>query len=104
MHVRRQQGRRRFFIEAGLDPNRVTFGHTSISLVGGLGQLGPIDDGSMCDPEATFPRLPGEVVTPLEAPVARGGADRTLQGGRDADSCQPLEGGLLVDGILCAAV
>ena len=61
MHVRLQQGRRRFFSEAGLDPNRFTFGHVSIILVGDLGQLEPIDDWSMCDTEATFTDCPARL-------------------------------------------
>ena len=61
MHFRLQQGRRRFFSEAGLDPNRFTFGHVSIILVGDLGQLEPIDDWSMCNTEATYRDCPARL-------------------------------------------
>jgi len=58
MHFRMQQGKRRCFSEAGLDPNNFTFGNTSIILVGDFGQLEPIDDWSLCDTEATFQSCP----------------------------------------------
>lgn len=54
MHFRVQQGKRRFFSELALDPNRCTFGDISILLVGDFGQLEPIDDWSMCDENARF--------------------------------------------------
>ena len=49
MHHRLQQGRRRYFSEAGLDPNDHLFGDVSMILVGDFGQLEPIDDWSFCD-------------------------------------------------------
>ena len=58
MHFRMQQGKRRCFSEAGLDPNKFTFGNTSIILVGDFGQLEPIGDWSLCDTEATFQSCP----------------------------------------------
>ena len=61
MHFRLQQGRRQFFNEAGFDPNRFTFGHVSIILVGDLGQLEPIDDRSMCNTEETYKDCPARL-------------------------------------------
>ena len=61
MHFRLQQGRRRFFSEAGLDPNRFTFGHVSIILVGDLGQLETIGDWIMYDTEATYNDCPARL-------------------------------------------
>ena len=58
MHFRLQQGRRRFFSEAGLDPNQFALGHVPSILVGDLGQLEPIDDWSMCDTEASYKDCP----------------------------------------------
>jgi len=58
MHFRLQQAKRRFFNEAGLDPNNHTFGGLSLILVGDFGQLEPIDDWSMCDTESTFHDCP----------------------------------------------
>ena len=58
MHFRMQQGRRRHFSEAALDPNDFTFGDISIILVGDFGQLEPIEDWSMCDTEATYQTCP----------------------------------------------
>ena len=58
MHFRLQQAKRRFFSEAGLDPNQYHFGDISIILVGDFGQLEPIDDWSMCDAEATYKDCP----------------------------------------------
>ena len=58
MHFRMQQGKRRCFSEAALDPNGHTFGGISIILVGDFGQLEPIDDWSMCDTEATYRDCP----------------------------------------------
>ena len=58
MHFRLQQGKRRNFSEAGLDPNRYVFGDISLILVGDFGQLEPIDDWSMCDTEATYKTCP----------------------------------------------
>ena len=54
MHFRLQQGKRRFLSELGKDPNKFTFGDTSIILVGDFGQLAPIDDWSMYDESARF--------------------------------------------------
>ena len=54
MHFRVTQGKRRFFSELALDPNKCTFGDISIILVGDFGQLEPIDDWSMCDDGARF--------------------------------------------------
>ena len=54
MHFRVQQGRRRFFSEAALDPNEYEFGDISVILVGDFGQLEPIGDLSLCDTETTF--------------------------------------------------
>lgn len=54
MHFRVQQGKRRFFSELAVDPNKCTFGDISILLVGDFGQLEPIDDWSMCDVNARF--------------------------------------------------
>ena len=58
MHFRLQQAKRRFFSEAGIDPNRHTFGDIAIILVGDFGQLEPIGDWSMCDLEATYQSCP----------------------------------------------
>ncbi len=58
MHFRLQQGKRRFFSEAGLNPHDFTFGDVSIVLVGDFGQLEPIDDWSMCDTETTYMDCP----------------------------------------------
>ena len=58
MHYRLQQGKRRFFAEAGLDPNRHTFGDISVILVGDFGQLEPIDDCSLCDTDARYREQP----------------------------------------------
>ena len=58
MHFRLQQAKRRFFSEAGIDPNRHTFGAIAIILVGDFGQLEPIGDWSMCDLEATHQSCP----------------------------------------------
>ena len=61
MHVRLQQGRQQFFSEASLDPNRFTFGHISIILVGDLGQLEPIGGWNMCNTEATYKDCPARL-------------------------------------------
>jgi hypothetical protein len=64
MHFRVQQGRRRFFSEAALDPNEYEFGDISIILVGDFGQLEPIEDLSLCDTETTFQTC-AKVLKPL---------------------------------------
>ena len=51
MHLRMQQGRSRYYSEAGLNPHDDTFGGASVILVGDFGQLEPIDDLSMVDKE-----------------------------------------------------
>ena len=51
MHHRLQQGRRRYFSEAAMDPEQCIFGDVSLLLVGDFGQLEPIDDLSLCDKE-----------------------------------------------------
>jgi hypothetical protein len=61
MHFRLQQAKRRFFSEAGLDPNVSTFGGLSIILVGDFGQLEPIDDWSMCDCESKVRPCPAKM-------------------------------------------
>ena len=58
VHYRLQQAKRRFFSEAGLDPNNFTFGDISMILVGDFGQLEPIDDWSMCDNESRYKDTP----------------------------------------------
>ena len=58
MHIRTQQGRRAYFSERAIDPNKHIFGDISIILVGDFGQLDPIDDWSLCDTEATFKTCP----------------------------------------------
>ena len=51
MHHRLQQGTRRYFSEAAMDPEQSIFGDVSLLLVWGFGQLDPIDDLSLCDTE-----------------------------------------------------
>ena len=51
MHFRVQQGKRRYFSEAAMDPMKSIFGDVSMLLVGDFGQLEPIDDVSLCDKE-----------------------------------------------------
>ena len=58
MHFRMQQGRRRYFSEAAVDPNDHEFGCISVILVGDFGQLEPIEDWSMCDTEARWQDCP----------------------------------------------
>ncbi len=58
MHFRTQQGKRRFFGEAALNPSDHTFGDLSIILVGDVGQLEPIQDWSLSDSEATYQGCP----------------------------------------------
>ena len=58
MHFRSQQGRRRLFSEAAVDPNAYTFGNMSMLLVGDFGQLEPIDDWSLVDMEAQYASCP----------------------------------------------
>ena len=61
MHFRSQQGRRRLFSEAALDPNAYTFGNMSMLLVGDFGQLEPIDDWSLVDTEAQYASCPAKL-------------------------------------------
>ena len=61
MHFRLNQGRRRFFSEAGLDPSQFDFGNISMILVGDFGQLDPIDDVSCCDTEMTWLTCPQKI-------------------------------------------
>ena len=61
MHHRLQQGKRRYFSEAALDPDTAIFGDVSFILVGDFGQLEPIDDISLCDVETRRGSAPPKV-------------------------------------------
>jgi hypothetical protein len=61
MHHRLQQGKRRYFSEMALDPEKAIFGDLSFILVGDFGQLEPIDDISLCDVETRRASAPPKV-------------------------------------------